>query len=82
MNNPPYFIKNNNVIPEDDVGLLVEAPCSRHCKSMLATCFTLVSFLAYSSTLKTEAVVPPKLRLTFNGLHGVISQKIEILNNI
>jgi hypothetical protein len=34
-------------------------------------------FLAYSSTLKMEATVPPKRRLTFNGLHGVIFQKIE-----
>jgi hypothetical protein len=38
---------------------------------------TLVSCLAYS-TLKMEATIPPKRRLTFNGLHGVISRKIVI----
>jgi hypothetical protein len=38
--------------------------------------------LAYSSTLKTEQNVPPKLRLTFNGLHKVISQTIELFKAI
>jgi hypothetical protein len=46
--------------------------------SLLATCFTLVSFLAYSSTLKVDATC----WLTFNGLHGVISQKIELFKKI
>jgi hypothetical protein len=40
-------------------------------------CFELVSCLAYSSTLKMEAKFPLKRWLTFNSLHGVISQKIE-----
>jgi hypothetical protein len=43
----------------------------------LATCFTLVYCLAYSSTLNVEATCP----LTFNGLHGVKSQKIELFTN-
>jgi hypothetical protein len=30
------------------------------------------------STLKMEQYVPPKRRLTLNGLHGVISQKIVL----
>jgi hypothetical protein len=30
--------------------------------------------MAYS-TLKMERYIPPKRRLTYNGLHGVISQK-------
>jgi hypothetical protein len=34
--------------------------------------------LVYSSILTMEANVPPKHRLTFNELHGVISQKIEL----
>jgi hypothetical protein len=38
---------------------------------LLATCFTLVFCLAYSSTFF------PTRPLTFNRLHGVISQKIE-----
>jgi hypothetical protein len=47
--------------------------------SELATCFMLVSCLASSSTLKMEAIcVPPKRRLTFNRLHGVISHKIGL----
>jgi hypothetical protein len=33
---------------------------------------------AYSSTLKWRQHVPPKCWLTFNGLHGVITQKIEL----
>jgi hypothetical protein len=45
-----------------------------------APVFTLVSCLAYSSTLKMEGRhVPPKRRLTFNGLHGVISQSMHRL---
>jgi hypothetical protein len=37
--------------------------------------FRLVYFSAYS-TLKMGRCVPPKRRLTFNGLHDIISQKI------
>jgi hypothetical protein len=43
----------------------------------LPPAFMLVSSLVYS-TLKLEAIFPPKRRLTFNGLHDVISQKIVI----
>jgi hypothetical protein len=39
--------------------------------------FTLVSCSAYSSTLKIEAIYPSETSVDFNGLHGVISQKIE-----
>jgi hypothetical protein len=49
---------------------------------MFATWFTLVSCLAYSSTLNMERPVPPKRRLTSNALHGVISQKIELFITI
>jgi hypothetical protein len=42
--------------------------------------FTLVSCSTYSSTLKMEAICFFKLQLTFNGLHGVISQRTELLN--
>jgi hypothetical protein len=46
--------------------------------NLLAVRFTLVFFLAYSSTLKMEANIPTERRLTFNGLSGVISQKAEL----
>jgi hypothetical protein len=49
-------------------------------KQSLLTAFTLASCTAYSSTLKMERHVPPKLRLTFNELHGVISQRTELFN--
>jgi hypothetical protein len=39
---------------------------------------TLVSCLAYSPTLKIEASCSRKRRLTFNGIHGVMFQKVEI----
>jgi hypothetical protein len=39
--------------------------------------FGLVSSSAYSSALKIEATYPPKRRLTYNRLHGVISLKTE-----
>jgi hypothetical protein len=45
-------------------------------QSLLPTCFTLTSFLAYSSTLKMEATSCSKRRLTFNRVQGVISQII------
>jgi hypothetical protein len=45
---------------------------------MVAAYFMLVSCLAYSSTLKLERHVPPKRRMTFNGLRGVVSQKAEL----
>jgi hypothetical protein len=38
-----------------------------------------VSYLAYSLTLIWERHVPPKRRITFNGLHGVISQKVQAI---
>jgi hypothetical protein len=49
---------------------------------LLATCFMLVPCFAYSSTLKMEANIRPKHRLTFKGLHRVISQQIELLMTI
>jgi hypothetical protein len=36
--------------------------------------FTLVSRLAYSSTLKMGATFSSKTSVDFNGLHGVVSQ--------
>jgi hypothetical protein len=39
--------------------------------------FILVLCLAYSSALKMESI-PPKHRLPLFGLHGVISQNIEL----
>jgi hypothetical protein len=50
----------------------------RTTRALLATCLTLVSCLTYSSTLKRRRHVPPERRLATNGLHGVISQKIEL----
>jgi hypothetical protein len=41
--------------------------------------FTPVSFLAYSSTLKMEVTCSSETSVsTFSGLHGIISQKIEL----
>jgi hypothetical protein len=45
-------------------------PCSP-----LPSAFKLITCLAYSSTLKMEAICPAKRRLTFNELHCPISQK-------
>jgi hypothetical protein len=42
--------------------------------------YSLVSCIACSSALKMEAI-PPKHGLTFNGLHGVVTQKIELFSN-
>jgi hypothetical protein len=38
----------------------------------------LVSFLPYSSSLNMEAICSSKHELTFNRLHGIISQKKEL----
>jgi hypothetical protein len=40
--------------------------------------FTQVSYMAYFSTLKMEATVPPKRWLSCNGLHSVIAQTTEL----
>jgi hypothetical protein len=54
-------------------------PCSPlEASALLAASFALVSWLAYSSTMKTGATCSSESRLTFNGLHGVISQKIGL----
>jgi hypothetical protein len=47
--------------------------------ALLAACFMLVSYLAYSSTPKIEQHVPLKCRLTLNGLHGVVMLKTELI---
>jgi hypothetical protein len=47
-------------------------------KQSLPPAFTFFPCLTYSSTLKTETTVLPTCQLTFNGLHGVISQKIQL----
>jgi hypothetical protein len=44
----------------------------------LSPVFTLVSCLTYLPPCKWMQHVSPKRPLTFNGLHGVMSQKIEI----
>jgi hypothetical protein len=49
----------------------VLACCLRHAGFLLVC-------LAYSSTERFLPHVPPKRRLTFNELHGVISQEIEL----
>jgi hypothetical protein len=41
-------------------------------------CFTLVSCMAHSSTLKMEATCSSEI----SGLHGVISQKIVLFKNL
>jgi hypothetical protein len=41
-------------------------------------CFRLISCLAYSSNPEDEGDMSLRKRLTFNRLHGVISQKIEL----
>jgi hypothetical protein len=45
-----------------------------------ASCFTLGSYSAYFSSMKMEANVPPTPWLTFDGLHIVVSPKIEPLD--
>jgi hypothetical protein len=47
-------------------------------QKVAASCIMLVSFLAYSSALKLRWHVTPKRWMTFNGLQGVISQKINL----
>jgi hypothetical protein len=44
----------------------------------LAICFMLVSCLAIIRHWRWKRHVPPKNRLIFNGLHGIISQKIKL----
>jgi hypothetical protein len=44
----------------------------------LLPAFMLVSCLAYSSTLKMEATCFSETSVDFQGLHGVIFQKIEL----
>jgi hypothetical protein len=44
---------------------------------MLAACFMLASFLAYSATPKMEAT-SSKTLLYFNGLHSITFQKMEL----
>jgi hypothetical protein len=58
-------------------------PCSsQKVKAFLDACIVLVCCFAYSSVLKMEATcVPPKNRLTFSGLYGVIAQKIELCSS-
>jgi hypothetical protein len=46
--------------------------------ALLATCFTLFSCLAYSATLKMEAIFLPKHLFKFSGLHGIIFQNTEL----
>jgi hypothetical protein len=49
----------------------------REQSASLAACFMLISFLAYSSNRKWRKHAPAKRPLTFNGLHSVMSQKLN-----
>jgi hypothetical protein len=51
-------------------------------RALLATCFDVGFLLGYSSTLKTRGNIPPKCRLSCNGLHGIIYHKIEFLKKL
>jgi hypothetical protein len=52
-------------------------PCSS-VNVLLGNCILLVSYVAYSSFLKMEAVVPVKGWRTSSELHGVTTQKIVL----
>jgi hypothetical protein len=51
----------------------------RESRWQAGSAFTLVSYSAYSSTWRCRWNILPKSRLTFNGRHGVISQKTELV---
>jgi hypothetical protein len=40
----------------------------------------LVSYLVYSSTLKMEATCSSEILVEFNGIHSVVSQKMELFS--
>jgi hypothetical protein len=44
---------------------------------LLAVCFMLVFYVAYSSTLKMEATCSSETLVDIHGPHSVISQKVE-----
>jgi hypothetical protein len=52
------------------------------CEALLTACFTLISYLAYSSALMMEAICSSDAPVNLNGLHGVITLKIEYLKEI
>jgi outer membrane receptor for ferrienterochelin and colicin len=47
---------------------------------MLAAFFTLVSCLAYSSSLKMEASISSEMSVHFQQVHGVIFQETEFFS--
>jgi hypothetical protein len=51
---------------------------SKQSTNLFSTCFTLVSCLAYSITMKTEATYSSRMSVDFNGLYGIISKKNEL----
>jgi hypothetical protein len=52
-------------------------------RALFVTCFKLVSCLAYSSTLKKEAIYSSETSVEFNGLHGVIYvSEVEVVSSI
>jgi hypothetical protein len=52
--------------------------CRLHLQAVLDTCFHAGSLFAlFFDPDDADDMFPPERRLTFNGLHGVISQKIE-----
>jgi hypothetical protein len=57
---------------------LMNEPSKKPSKLCLPPAFMLVSCLAYSSTLKLDVTCSSEFQLTFNRLHGVISQKLEL----
>jgi hypothetical protein len=50
--------------------------------SLLATCFTLIYFLTYSSILNMELICSPETSVDFNGLCGLIFPKIEVFKSL
>jgi hypothetical protein len=49
---------------------------------LFATCFMLVSLVAYFSTLMLRATCFSETSVNFNGPHGVTSQKVEVFLNL
>jgi hypothetical protein len=75
------FLPYLNSVTDENKSQAVCRIRGSHSHGYLATFFTLVSCLAYSSALKREATCSLKLLLLFNRLHGIIAQKIELFKS-
>jgi hypothetical protein len=80
FNSLHWYDVNTKLNGHSRVNLVLEGHINTHMNVIMPLAFTLVFCWLVFRPCRWRRYVPPKRPLTFNGLHGVISQKVVLFN--